>query len=168
MRSILLCLPLLFAARFSPEPTPPACGEAALAAAPDEWDAQSAVTGDLTLDGHADVAFWKRDGAAVMLYIASCDGDRMVQSWRFRLPVAHDCPPTAALVVAASLMMDAAAIERVCASGDKSECEHLRRENQKRQAATDAGGRELRIGGHECGVTRLRWFAEAGGFVRFD
>jgi len=168
LRFVLLCLPLLFAARFTDEPPPAACAEAALAEAPDAWDAASAVTGDLTLDGRPDVAFWKRDGSSVMLYLAACDGERMVESWRFRIPVARHCPPTAAIVEAASLIMDPAIVERVCATGDRSECEHLRRENQRRQALTDAGGRELRIGGQACPGARLRWFAEAGGFVRFS
>jgi hypothetical protein len=46
------------------------------------------------------------------------------------------------------------------------ECQHLRRENQHRQALTVAGARQLRIGGPACAGTRLFWFKNKGGFMR--
>jgi len=166
MRSALLCIPFLLAAGFTPT-SPPACGDAALAAAPDTWDAANAVTGDLTLDGNEDVAFWKTEAGAVMLYIAACDGDRPVETWRYRIPLAEDCPPEGVVVEMATLLLDAELVDRVCAAGESDECQHMLRENERRQALTDAGGRELRIGGPASTGARLRWSVDQNGFMRF-
>lgn len=166
MRSaLLLCLAALLAAGFTRN-APPACGDAALDAAPDEWDAATAVTGDLTMDGNEDVVFWKTEDGAVMLYIAACEGDRAVETWRYRIPFAEDCPPSGAVVAVASLLIDAELVERVCGSGNSEECQHMRMENERRKALTDAGGRQLRIGGAACAGTRLRWSTAGGGFMR--
>ncbi|MGH7500568.1 MAG: hypothetical protein ACREL7_02310 [Longimicrobiales bacterium] len=165
MRYVLLCLPLVLAADFS-EPALPACGEAALAAAPDQWDAENAVSGDLTQDGHEDVVFWKRDGDSVLLYIAACDGGRPVETWRFRVPLKEDCPPAATTVEVTNVLMDAALVERVCAAGNSDECQHMRRENQRRQTLTDGGARQLRVSGPACADTRLRWSTDKRGFMR--
>jgi hypothetical protein len=162
MRSILFCLPLLFAAEATAQALP-ACGDAALAAAPDPWDAAAAVIGDFTLDGSSDVAFWKHEEASVLLYIAACDGDRAVETWRFRVPVntASDDWPVQVITP----LLDPALVNRVCASGETDECVHMRRENERRQSIADAGGRELRVGPVGTGV-RFRWSSAAHGFMR--
>lgn len=159
----LLATPLLFAAR--PGSAPPACGTAALAAAPDSWDETSALTGDLTADGNDDVVFWRREDGAVMVYIAACEGERAVETWRFRVPVSDDCATTAAPVEIGSPLLDAALVNRVCASGESDECQHLRRENERRQALADAGARDLHVGG-SCAAVRFRWSPDARGFLR--
>lgn len=166
MRHVVLTLPALLLAAGLSAQAPPACGAAALAAAPDIWDPGTAVAADLTLDGTQDVVFWKRDGASVVLYIAACDGAAVEESWRYRIPLPAECPPAQATVEAASLRLDPALVERVCASGASSECQHLRRENERRQALEDAGGRELRVGGPACHGPRLRWSLDMGGFMK--
>lgn len=165
MRSLLLGLPLLLAAATRP-PAAPACGDAALAALPDPWDASTAVSGDFDLDGRNDVAFWRADSASVILLIATCDGERLVRTWRIRVPLAGDCPPGDAVVQAASLLLDAELLERACGPGEADQCEHIRQENRRRQALDDAGGRALLIRGPRCAATRLRWSSELGGFMR--
>ncbi len=165
MRYVLLSLPLLLAADFS-EPALPACGEAALAAAPDVWDAATAVRGDLTHDGNEDVVFWKRDGNAVLLYIAACKGDQPVETWRFRIPVKDNCPPAGTLVEVTSMLIDAALVERACASASRDECVILQLENERRQSLTDAGARQLRVSGAACADTRFRWDKDKNGFMR--
>ena len=162
MRSVLLFVPFVLAADLSAE-TPPACGEAALAATPETWDAAATVTGDFTLDGKADVAFWKREASSVLLYIAACDGDRAVETWRFRIPLAADGPAGEPVVQVTSPLLDAALVDRVCGSGAGDECAHMRQENQRRQAIANDGGLEIRVG--MPGV-RLRWSRELHGFMR--
>lgn len=166
MRSALLFMLLVFSAAFTRQ-EPPACGAAALDVAPDSWDAATAMTGDLTLDGNEDVVFWKKDGDAVMLYIAACEGEQAVQTWRYRIEL-PDCPQAEPAVQVASLLIDASLMERVCSSGDSEECQHMRMENKRRQAIADAGGRELRVGGQACPGARFRWSSEKRGFMRFD
>jgi hypothetical protein len=162
MRSILFCcLPFVLATRAAAQ-APPACGQAALAAAPDSWDATAVVTGDFTLDGNADVAFWKREDASVMLYIAACDGERAVETWRFRIPVADGTAGESPVQVTSPLM-DSQLVDRVCSSGKGDECAHMRMENQRRQSIANDGGVEIRIG--MPGI-RLRWSRELRGFMR--
>lgn len=164
MRTILfLGLPLLLAAA-RPGPDAPACGAVALQKAPDVWDARTAITGDLTLDGRDDVVYWKRDRDGVLLFIVSCDGEAVKRSWRLRVPLAGDCPPDAALVQMASILIDPAVVERVCTTGEASECAHLRRENARRQALVDAGAREMLVGA-ACSGSRLRWSDDLGGWM---
>lgn len=161
MRFMLIVLPFVFAADLSAE-VPPACGEAALSAAPDSWDSTSVVTGDFTIDGKADVAFWKKEGDSVMLYIAACDGDRAVETWRFRIPLSG-APENGPVVQTTSPLLDPALVERVCASGHADECRHMRMENERRQAIAKDGALEIRVG--SPGV-RLRWSSEMHGFMR--
>lgn len=165
MRSAVLFLPFILVTGLAAQ-SPPACGEAALEAAPDSWDAASAVTGDFTLDGKEDVAFWTREEGSVLLYVVSCDGDRPVESWRFRLPLVGDAPPAGAPVQVISPLMDTVLVDRVCASGEPDECEHMRQENRRRQSIADSGGRELRVGGSGTPGIRLRWSPEMRGFMR--
>lgn len=165
MRSLLLYLPLSLFTGIGPS-SAPACGASALASAPDAWDAETAVTGDLTLDGKPDVVFWKRDEGSVLLFVAVCDGDDVVRSWRYRLPVADDCPPGQVTVEIGSLLIDTALVDRLCANGRPDQCQHLRNENQSRQVLAEKGGRELRIRGPGCAGERFRWSAELGGFMR--
>jgi hypothetical protein len=159
----ILALPLLPAAR--PAPELPACGAAALAAAPDAWDEARVVAGDLTADGNDDVVFWRSEEGAVLVYIAACDGERAVETWRFRVPLAQDCLTAGAPVEIASPLLDPSLVSRVCASGESDECRHMRRENERRQALADAGARDLRIGG-SCAGVRFRWAADLHGFLR--
>ncbi len=159
----LLAAPLLLAAR--PRPEPPACAAAALAAAPDSWDESAVVTGDLTADGNDDVVFWKREDGAVMVYVAACEGERAVETWRFRVPLQEDCATAAPPVEVTSPLLDAALVDRVCASGETDECQNMRRENDRRRALAEAGARDLRVGG-SCAGVRFRWSAEAHGFLR--
>lgn len=163
MRSALFCLPLFLAAGVAAQ-APVACGDAALEAAPDVWDAANVVTGDFTLDGSADVAFWRREEASVLLYIAACDGDRAVETWRFRVTEENVSAGQSPVQVITPLMDDAL-VNRVCAAGATDECVHMRRENERRQAIADAGGRELLVGSAATGV-RFRWSSEAHGFMR--
>jgi len=165
MRYAMLVLPLLLAAD-SGENAVAACAEAALAAAPDSWDAANAVTGDLTQDGKDDIVFWKRDGDAVMLYIAACDGAQPVETWRFRVPLKEDCPPAATVVELTSVLLDASLVDRVCTAGNSEECQHMRRENARRQSLTNAGARQLRVHGAACTETRFRWSMDGRGFMR--
>lgn len=164
MRHALLILPLIVPGHTVAQ-APPACGQAALEATQESWSESAALSADFTLDGKTDIAFWKREEAMVLLYIAACDGERAVETWRFGIPVsgpATDDPPVAVV----SPIMDATLVNRVCGHGESDECTHMRRENQRRQAIADAGGRELRIGAPAATGVRLRWSAEAGGFLR--
>lgn len=146
----------------------PPCAEALRADQPEPWETAALITADLTLDGAADAAYWRVDGSQVVVLIGTCDGDEVAQRWRFAFDLHGDCPPAAARVEAASLLLDRTLVARTCA-GERSasECAHLRRENQRRQALMDAGGRALRIGGPSCPTATLRWSPEIGGFLRF-
>jgi hypothetical protein len=173
MRSTMLCVALIMAAapagsQTSDNDGPPlsACAAAALKAAPDEWDPASVVTGDLTMDGDADVAFWKRDGETVLVYIVRCDGETPVESWRFGVAQDDDCPPEATVVDVADLLLDPVLVKRVCDSGNVDECEHMLKENERRQALVDGGARELRVRGPACAPVRFRWSKEHSGFMR--
>lgn len=165
MRSMLFALPLLLGGAPSDNALP-ACGDAALAAAPDAWNANLALTGDITLDGKDDVVFWRPDSASVMLYIAACDGDRPAKTWRLRIPLAESLAPGDATVELVSLLIDAQLVERACGPRDRDQCEHVRQENRRRQVLADAGGRALRIRGPAWAGWRLFWSPEMGGFVR--
>mgnify|MGYP001054877019 CR=1 FL=1 len=154
-------------------PTPaaaqaPPCAEALRADQPEAWETAELITADLTLDGVADAAYWRADGSQVVLLIGTCDDADVAQHWRFAFDLPGDCPPTEARVEVISLLVDPALVDRTC-TGDRSasECAHLRRENQRRQALMDAGGRALRIGGPSCAAATLRWSPEFGGFLRF-
>lgn len=164
MRWILFCLPLALATDLAAQATP-ACGDAALSAAPDVWDAATAVSGDLTLDGKPDVAFWKRDADAVMLYVAACDGAKVAKTWRFRIPLAADYPADGPVVQAMSPAIDPL-VDRVCGLREDDECAHMRAENRRRQAIAVAGGRDLHIGPPAATGIRLRWSREHEGFLR--
>jgi hypothetical protein len=169
MRSALLAVPLLaapFPAAAIHAPAPPACGAAALAAAPDSWDESAVLIGDLTADGNDDVVFWKREDGAVMVYVAACEGERAVETWRFRVPLAGSDVTAGAPVAVEPPLLDAALVRRVCASGESDECQHMRRENERRQALADAGARDLRVGDPDEGGVRFRWAADRHGFLR--
>ena len=161
----VLAVPFMLAAT-GPRPEAPACGAAALAAAPDSWDAASAVVGDITADGNDDVVFWRREEGAVMIYVAACEGERATETWRFRVPLAGHCATSAAAVALQSPLLDASLVNRVCGSGESDECRHMRRENERRQALADAGARDLRVGDPDCGGVRFRWAADRHGFLR--
>jgi hypothetical protein len=125
------------------------------------------IAADLTLDGATDAAYWWVDDSQVVVLIGTCDGSDVERQWRFVFDVPADCSPTLTRAEAASLLLDEALVERTC-SGERSssECAHLRRENERRQALMDAGGRALRIAGPSCTVALLRWRPELGGFMR--
>lgn len=145
----------------------PACADALLLGEPTVWDGAELVVADLTLDGAADAAYWRVDGSRAVVLIGSCDGEEVAQRWRFAFDLPVDCPPAGARVEAASLLLDEALVERTCAGEQSaSECAHLRRENQRRRALMDAGGRALLIGGPSCTAARLRWSPDMGGFMR--
>lgn len=165
MRAVLSILPLVFAGTLAAQ-SPPACADAALAAAPDDWNPENVVSGDLTLDGQPDVAFWKGEEAAVLLYVVACEGERATETWRFRIPVAAGASTSENPVQLVSPLLDQALVDRVCASGRADECEHMRQENRRRQATADAGGRELRVGGPTADAIRLRWSPDHRGFMR--
>ena len=167
MRYAVLCLPFMLAAAGSGEDTVSACGDAALAAAPDHWEAANAVTGDLTQDGKQDVVFWRSDSAGVSLYIVACDGNQPVETWRFRVPVDEHCPPAVPLIEMTGVLLDASLIDRVCAAGRSDECQHMRRENERRQMLTDGGARQLRVKVGACAETRFRWSKDGRGFARY-
>lgn len=165
MRSILLTLPIvLVAARLDLPST--TCAEAALAAAPDTWSAETALTGDLTLDGRTDILFWRPDSASVLVYVVACDGDLVLKTWRMRIPVDEQIAPAQATVELASLLIDEGLVQQACRPGKEDQCEHVRRENRLRQALADAGGRAIRIRGPSWSGWRLFWSAEMAGFVR--
>ena len=165
MRYTLLCLPLVFVSH-APANAVAACGDAALAIAPDTWDATTAVTGDLTADGKEDIVFWKRDGDTLMLYIAACDGDQPMETWRFRVQLGNNCPPAAMFVQVTDVLLDPALVDRVGARGNVDECQHMRGENLRRQSLTDGGARQLRIHGTACTDARFRWSKDGRGFIR--
>lgn len=165
MRSFLIALPLLLVAA-RPDPSSMPCSDSALAAAPDPWNAATAVGGDLTLDGKPDVVFWRPDSASVLLYIAACDDDGVARTWRMRIPLAANVAPERATVEMASLLIDGELVDHACGPGEQDQCEHVRQENRRRQVLADAGGRALRIRGPSWSGWRLFWSSEMGGFVR--
>jgi hypothetical protein len=165
MRAVVSVLPFLLATNVAAQALP-ACADAALAAAPDEWDRGSVLSGDLTLDGQPDVAFWKGEEASILLFVAACDGERAVETWRFRIPVPTGEAAGARPVQLVGPLLDQVLVDRVCASGRADECEHMREENRRRQSTADAGGRELHIGRWASGGVRLRWSREHRGFMR--
>ncbi len=58
-------------------------------------------------------------------------------------------------------------MERVCAKGEgRDECIHLRRENARRQALVDAGGREIRVDVPACMAMSLVWDETLDGFIQ--
>lgn len=145
----------------------PPCADALHAGEPMEWETAELITADLTLDGATDPAYWWVDESQVVVLIGTCDGREVAERWRFVFDVSADCPPAEVRAEAASLLLDDALVDRTCA-GERSmsECAHLRRENERRQALMDAGGRALRIGGPSCTVAILRWSADLGGFIQ--
>lgn len=145
----------------------PPCADALRAGEATPWETAELVVADLTLDGATDAAYWRTDGSRVVVLIGTCDGSEVAQRWRFAFDLPAHCPPAEARVEAASLLLDEALVQRTCA-GERSasECAHLRRENERRQALMDAGGRALRIGGPSCTAATLRWSPELGGFTR--
>ena len=171
IRPLLPLVLVTTAAALLPAPTSaqrPPCADALRADEAAEWDTAELVVADLTLDGAADVAYWRSDGAQIIVLIGTCDGGVVARRWRFAFDLPGDCPPANARVEAASLLLDDRLVERTCAGETSaSECAHLRRVNQQRQALMNAGGRALRIGGASCPATLLRWSPEMGGFVRF-
>ena len=140
------------------------CADALAAGEVAARDTAELIEADLTLDGAVDAAYWWADSAGVVVLIGRCDRGEVRERWRF---VVADCPPTVARVEPATLLLDDALLERACA-GERSasECAHLRRENARRQALMDAGGRALRIGGPSCTAETLRWSPGQGGFLR--
>ena len=157
---------ILFApAAVAAQPAP--CADALLADAPVEWETAELITADLTLDGVVEAAYWRVDSAQVVVLMGTCDGDEVAQRWRFEFDLPADCPPDGVRVEAASLLLDEELVRRTCA-GERSasECAHLRRENERRRALMDAGGRALRITGPSCTPVTLRWAPDTGGFLR--
>jgi hypothetical protein len=160
----------LFAVAFLAAPVAaqrPPCGDALLTGEAAVWDSAPLISADLTLDGATDAAYWRVDGSRVVVLIGTCAGREVAQRWRFAFDLPADCPPAETRVEAASLLLDRAAVDRTCA-GERSasECAHLRRENQRRQALMNAGGRALRIGGPSCTAAKLRWSTHLGEFIQ--
>lgn len=146
----------------------PPCANALLTGEGAVWDPAAFVAADLTLDGATDAAYWRVDGSRVVVLIGTCDGREVAERWRFAIDLPADCPPTETRVDAASLLLDRALVERTCAGEQSaSECAHLRRENERRRAVMDAGGRALRIGGPSCTAATLRWSTDLGVFLQF-
>jgi hypothetical protein len=142
----LLLLPVLALAgaatrapRQSTPQQPKACGGAVLASDMESWTADHSVSADFTLDGKPDVAFWRPD---------SCDLQHVA-------------------VEAAGLLLDHTVVARACGTTPpSSECLYLRKENERRQAVMDAGGRQLHVYAPGCAGTRLRWASDIGGFMK--
>lgn len=143
------------------------CADALAAGEVAARDTAELIVADLTLDGAVDAAYWWADSTGVVVLIGRCDRADVAERWRFVVELPADCPAAVARVETASLLLGEALVERTCA-GERSasECAHLRRENARRRALMDAGGRALRIGGPSCTVEKLRWSAELGGFLR--
>ncbi|MEJ2677725.1 MAG: hypothetical protein P8174_01465 [Gemmatimonadota bacterium] len=166
MRYSLLLLPLLALAGAAAPQQPQACGEALLSSSTESWAEDHRLTGDFTLDGKPDVAYWRQDSTGVVLLVGACDGSKLVRKWRFQVDLPASCDAQHATVEAAGLLMNDAAVARACtATPPSSECLYLRRENARRQALTDQGGRELHVFAPGCAGTRLRWAPDAGGFL---
>ena len=164
--TILALTVLALATPLAAQQRPP-CADALRISEGMAWETARLVAADLTLDGAEDVAFWRLDGDDVVVLIGTCDGEAVARRWRFRFELPEGCPPAEARVEPASLLLDEALLERTCASEPpSSECIHLRRENERRRALVDAGGRALRIGGPECTAAILRWSPDLGGFMR--
>lgn len=145
----------------------PACADALHTGEPMEWETAELIAADLTLDGATDAAYWWVEGSQVVVLIGTCDGSKVAEQWRFVFEVPAGCPPSETRAEAASLLVEEALVERTCAGeSSSSECAHLRRENKRRQALMDAGGRALRIAGPSCTVALLRWRPDMGGFMR--
>lgn len=145
----------------------PQCADALYAGEAMEAETAQLITADLTLDGAMDAAYWWVDGSQVVVLIGTCDGSEVAERWRFVFEPDADCPPAGIQAEAASLLVDEALVERTCAGEQSlSECVHLRRENRRRQALMDAGGRALRVGGPSCTVAVLRWSPHMGGFMQ--
>lgn len=145
----------------------PPCADALRIGEAGVWETAELIAADLTLDGAVDAAYWRVDGPRVVVLIGTCDGSEVARRWRFAFDLPADCQPAETRVEAATLLLDEALVARTCA-GERSasECAHLRRENERREALMDAGGRALRIGGLSCTAATLRWSPELGGFMR--
>ena len=144
----------------------PPCANALRGGEVDTWADAELIAADLTLDGATDAAYWRVAGSRVEVLIGTCDGGTVDQRWRLAVDPGA-CSVADLEVEAASLLLDEALVERTCAGEQSSsECAHLRRENERRQARMDAGGRELRIGGPSCTAATLRWRPDMGGFMR--
>lgn len=143
------------------------CADALAVGEVAEQESARPIAADLTLDGATDAAYWWTDGGRIVLVIGSCDGPGVAERWRFVIELPAECPPAEIRVEPASLLVDEALLERTCV-GERSasECAHLRRENERRQALMDAGSRALRIGGPSCTVETLRWSPDLRGFMR--
>jgi len=170
MRHFLLLLPVLAlagAATWAPQAQQPACGAALLQSTSESWPADHALSADFTLDGKADVAYWKPDSTGAVLLVGECDGASLQRSWRFQVDLPSGCDVQHATVEAAGLLMNDAAVAGACGSTPpSSECIYLRRQNERRQALMDAGGRQLHVFAPGCAGTRLRWAKDAGGFLK--
>ncbi|MEJ2215938.1 MAG: hypothetical protein P8099_04920 [Gemmatimonadota bacterium] len=168
MRHFLLLLPVLVLAGAASMPQqPPACGAALLSSSTESWTADRSVTADFTLDGKPDVAYWRPDSTGVVLLVGACDGSTLKRSWRFQIDLPASCDLGHATVEASGLRVDEAAVARTCATTPpSSECLYLRRENQRRLALMEQGGRELHVFAPGCAGTRLRWAPDAGGFLK--
>lgn len=169
MRYSLLLLPALALALAgaTAQQQPQACGAALLSSSAESWAADRSVTGDFTLDGKPDVAYWRPDSTGVVLLIAACDGSTVQRTWRFQVDLPATCDAQHATVEAAGLLLDEKAVTRACAATPpSSECLYLRRENERRKAIMDRGGRQLHVFAPGCAGTRLRWAPDAGGFMK--
>lgn len=170
MRVSLLLLPALAlagAGTWAPPQQPQACGAALLASSTETWTAERSVSADFTLDGKPDVAYWRPDSAGVVLLVGACDGSTLQRKWRFQIDLPASCGLDHVTVEAAGLLLNDDAVARACAkSPPSSECLYLRRENERRQALMDQGGRELHVFAPGCAGTRLRWAPDAGGFLK--
>ncbi len=167
MRYSLLLLPVLALAGAAGPQQPQACGAALLSSSTESWTEDHSVTGDFTLDGKADVAYWRPDSTGVVVLVGACDGNTLRRRWRFQIDLPATCDLQHATVEAAGLLLNDAAVARACAATPpSSECVYLRRENERRKALTDQGGRELHVSAPGCAGTRLRWAPDAGGFLK--
>lgn len=168
MRHFLLLLPVLALAGVVSKPQQPqACGAALLSSSTESWTADRNVTADFNLDGKPDIVYWRPDSTGVVLLVGACDGSTLQRSWRFQIDLPASCDLQNATVEASGLRVDQAAVERTCnTTPPSSECLYLRRENQRRMALMEQGGRELHVFAPGCAGTRLRWAPDAGGFLK--
>lgn len=145
----------------------PACGAAVLASDMESWTPDHGVSADFTLDGKPDVAFWRPDSSGVVLLVAQCDSSAVQRTWRFKVDLPATCDLQHVTVEAAGMLLDHTVVARACGSTPpSSECVYLRRENERRQALMDAGGRQLHVYAPGCAGTRFRWAPDIGGFMK--
>jgi hypothetical protein len=144
-----------------------ACGARLLEDPAVDWLTDTPVVGDFTLDGPTDAAVWGVLEGGLVVRVARCDGPEPTEQWLFPVAIDGQCDASAVTVRAASMTLDAAVVDRVCAPDEgRDECVHLRRENERRRALDDAGAREIRIEAPGCGAVALVWSPRLDGFTK--